>query len=88
MSMKFILCIFIAIDDRRIKKTHPKGQIYPIEVKVGKGGSLRSLHLMLEKYPNCPQGLVLYSDTYKQLPEQKLVFLPLYSVATLGDRHI
>lgn len=65
-----------------------KGQIYPIEVKSGKGGSLRSLHLMLEKYPNCPQGLVLYSDTYKQLPEQKLVFLPLYSVATLGDRHI
>ena len=31
-----------------------EGNIYPIEVKSGAGGSLRSLHLMLEKYPNCP----------------------------------
>jgi uncharacterized protein len=61
------------------------GQIYPVEVKSGKGGSLRSLHLMLEKYPNCPQGLVLYSDTCKAFPEQKLVFLPLYAVPIIGD---
>ena len=63
-----------------------EGKIYPIEVKSGSGGSLRSLQLMLEKYPNCPQGLVLYSGTYKKLPEQKLVFLPLYCVATIGDK--
>jgi len=63
-----------------------KGKIYPVEVKSGTGGSLRSLHLMLEKYPNCPQGLVLYSGPSKKLPGQKLEFLPLYSVATLGDR--
>jgi len=63
-----------------------EGKIYPVEVKSCAGGSLRSLHLMLEKYPNCPQGLVLYSGPYRNLPEQKLVFLPLYSVAAIGDK--
>lgn len=58
--------------------------ILPIEVKSGKGGSLKSLHLMLEKYQNCPFGLVLYNDVCKKLPEQKLVFMPLYYVALLG----
>ena len=62
------------------------GKIYPAEVKSGAGGSLRSLHLMLEKYPNCPGGLVLYSGPYRDLSEQKLVFLPLYSVASIGDK--
>lgn len=66
--------------------TVKKGKIYPIEVKSGTGGSLRSLHLMLEKYPNCPGGRVLYSGYYSNLPDQKLVFLPLYSVPTLCDR--
>jgi len=65
-----------------------EGKIYPVEVKSGAGGSLRSLHLMLEKYPNCPQGLVLYSGQYRNLPEQKLVFLPLYSVSTIGDKRL
>ncbi len=63
-----------------------QGKIYPVEVKSGAGGSLRSLHLMLEKYRNCPQGLVLYSGTSKKIPGRKLVFLPLYCVATIGDR--
>ena len=63
-----------------------KGKIYPIEVKSGAGGSLRSLHLMLEKYRNCPHGLVLYSGTSNNVPEQKLKFLPLYCVATIGDK--
>ena len=63
-----------------------KGAIYPVEVKSGAGGSLKSLHLMLKKYPNCPQGLVLYSGPSNTLPEQNLQFLPLYSAATIGDR--
>lgn len=62
-----------------------KGKIYPVEVKSGAGGSLRSLHLMLKKYPHCPKGLVLYSGTYRKLPEQNLEFIPLYGVATIGD---
>lgn len=59
------------------------GEIYPIEVKSGTGGSLRSLHLMLQTYHNCPKGIVLYSGSYKELPEQKLLFLPLYCAATI-----
>ena len=59
------------------------GKIFPVEVKSGAGGSLKSLHLMLEKYPNCPRGLVLYSGTYYNLQEQKLAFLPLYSIASI-----
>ncbi len=62
-----------------------QGIIYPVEVKSGVSGSLKSLHLMLEKYQNCPQGLVLYSGTYKELPEQKLTFMPLYCAAIISD---
>lgn len=65
-----------------------EGKIYPVEVKSGAGGSLRSLHLMLQKYANCPKGLVLYSGPSSTLPEQKLNFLPLYAAATIGDRRI
>lgn len=63
-----------------------QGTIYPVEVKSGPSGTLRSLHFMLEKYPNCPQGIVLYSGSYSNVPEQKLVFLPLYCAATIGDK--
>lgn len=60
-------------------------KIVPVEVKSGKGGSLRSMHLFLEKYPNCKQGLVLYSGDYKQLPEQNLIFVPVYYAAYLNN---
>jgi uncharacterized protein len=43
---------------------------------------------MLEDYPNCPSGLVLYSGTYRNLPEQKLIFLPLYSVSSVCDKRL
>ncbi len=62
------------------------GVIFPVEVKSGAGGSLKSLHLMLGKYSNCPSGLVLYSGVYKRLEEQRLEFLPLYCVGGLGGR--
>jgi uncharacterized protein len=63
-----------------------EGQIYPIEVKSGAGGSMKSLHLMLKKYPNCPNGIVLHSGSYRELPEQKLVFMPIYCAANTGDK--
>jgi uncharacterized protein len=66
--------------------TIQNGKIYPIEVKSGPGGKLKSLHIMLEKYPNCPKGLVLYSGPYKELLEQRLTFLPLYATPIIGDR--
>ncbi len=61
------------------------GNIYPIEVKSGAGGSLKSLHLFLQIYKDINKGIVLYDGVYRELPEQKLTFLPLYSAATVGD---
>lgn len=61
------------------------GKIYPVEVKAGSTGSLRSLHLMLKTYPDCPAGIVLSSRPYSRLPEQKLVFAPLYSAALINQ---
>lgn len=63
-----------------------EGEVFPLEVKSGRGGSLRSLHLMLEKYPSCPRGLVFHHGLYRERPEQKLEFLPLYAVAGLRER--
>ena len=60
------------------------GRIYAVEVKSGKGGSLRSLHLLLDNYPDCSEGLVLYSGTWAELPEQKLRFIPLYYAGSLA----
>ncbi len=61
------------------------GKIYPVEIKAGSAGSLRSLHLLLETYPDCPAGIVLSSRPYSVLPEQKLVFAPLYSAALVNQ---
>ena len=44
---------------------------------------MRSLHLMLETYPECKEGLVLYSGPYGERPEQKLRFVPLYLAGSL-----
>jgi predicted AAA+ superfamily ATPase len=61
------------------------GRIVPVEVKSGAGGSLRSLRLMLDAYPNCADGLVLYSGTYAHRPEDRLTFMPLYYAGSIGD---
>lgn len=65
-----------------------KGEIYPVEVKSGAGGSLRSIRLMLEKYSNCPKGLILNSGEYGAVPEQRLEFLPLYSIPSICDKSL
>jgi hypothetical protein len=54
------------------------GAIYPVEVKSGPAGRLRSMRLFLESFPNSPRGLVFSSGPYADLPEQKLTFVPLY----------
>ena len=53
-------------------------EIYPVEVKSGASGRLRSLHLLLDTYPSCPKGLVLSGAPYSILVDQKLIFLPIY----------
>ena len=54
------------------------GKSYPIEVKSGKAGSLKSLHMILESHPECPSGLIFSTRPFEKLREQKLIFLPLY----------
>ncbi len=61
-----------------------EGRIIPIEIKSGAAGRLRSLRLLLDTYPNCRTGYVLSCAPYAELPEQQLVFLPLYYAGTLG----
>lgn len=65
-----------------------KGRIHPIEVKSGTSGTLKSLHLFLESYKNSGQGMVFSTRPYAELPEKKLVFVPLYFAfsATGGSR--
>lgn len=60
------------------------GTIHPVEVKPGAAGTLRSLHLMLQTYPNLGEGLVLSTRPYSRLPQRKISFLPLYSAGTLN----
>ncbi len=64
------------------------GKIYPIEAKSGAAGSLKSLHMLPQKYPNCPRGLDFYNGTYKNLPEQKLEYLPLYNAGGMSGERI
>jgi predicted AAA+ superfamily ATPase len=60
------------------------GKIHPVEVKSGEAGTLRSLHLFLKNYPNCPTGVILSSRPPARLSEQHLRFLPLYLAGQLN----
>ena len=64
------------------------GRIYPLEVKSGSSGRLKSLHLFLQIYNNIPEGIVFSMRPYAQLPEKKITFVPLYFAfsATAGNR--
>ncbi|MEI6049612.1 MAG: AAA family ATPase [Bacteroidota bacterium] len=62
-----------------------KGRIYPVEIKSGSAGRLRSLHLLLKTFPECPYGIVLSTAPYAKLPDQKLVFLPIYYAYQSGN---
>jgi len=54
------------------------GKIIPIEVKSGPAGRLRSLHLLLNTFQNCPFGIIFSSAPFSELKDQKLKFIPLY----------
>ncbi len=68
------------------------GKVFPVEVKSGKTGTLRSLHSYLE-HSDCDRGIRLYGGEYSiekaETPVQKkpytLINLPLYCAARLGN---
>jgi len=59
------------------------GEVIPIEVKSGKSGSLKSLHLLLSTYANIKTSYVFTEDKYGELPEQKIKFRPLFHAGTI-----
>ncbi len=56
------------------------GKIYPVEVKRGPSGKLKNLHLFLQTYRNCPEGLVFSTRPYATMAESKITFMPIYFV--------
>jgi len=52
--------------------------IIPIEVKSGKAGKLRSLHLFLEGHGGSPYGIKISAQNYMQ--NNKIVSYPLYAI--------
>lgn len=59
---------------------------YPVEVKSGSSGSLRSLHMYLKEYPKTKEAYVLSSQQYSELKEQKLKFIPIYFSHSLSNQ--
>jgi uncharacterized protein len=59
------------------------GEIIPIEIKSGKSGKLKSLHLLLKEYPSINQAYVFTEDKYGEIPEQKIKFRPLFFASSL-----
>ncbi len=64
------------------------GNWFPVEVKSGSSGSLRSLHLFLKEYPQTTEGIVLSSQSFSVLAEQKLRFVPIYFAASVSSNTI
>lgn len=60
-----------------------EGEILPIEVKSGKSGSLKSLHLLLDTFSNIKNSLVFTEDKYGELSDQKIKFLPLFYAGSM-----
>lgn len=57
--------------------------IIPIEVKSGKTGSLKSLHLLLDSFPNVKMAYVFTEDKYGELKDKGIKFLPLFKAGSL-----
>jgi uncharacterized protein len=62
-------------------------RIIPIEVKSGKAGSLKSLHLLLNSYPNIQKSVVLSEAQFGISDDQKIVYLPLYYAGAIDKMY-
>jgi predicted AAA+ superfamily ATPase len=56
------------------------GEVLPIEVKSGKGSSLKSMHAFLNTHPQSSFGIRLSTHNYSV--HEKIVSYPLYAIAT------
>lgn len=55
-----------------------EGKIYPVEVKSGPAGRLKSMHIYLNEIQNSSKGYVLSTAVHKKQLVNNLVFLPYY----------
>ncbi len=55
------------------------GQIYPIEVKSGPAGKLKSLHIFLSEHPDIKKGYVMSPIVFEKQLVEKVVFIPIYT---------
>ncbi len=58
------------------------GEIYPVEVKSGRVGRLKSINIFLNEHPHCPWGIVLNMSNIRRENKYKLKFMPLYTLLT------
>ena len=56
-----------------------KGKIYPVEVKSGSAGRLKSMHLYLKEVENSTIGYVLSSSIHDKQLVDNLLFMPFYT---------
>ena len=63
------------------------GNFYPIEVKDGPSGRLKSLHIFREKY-DPPYSLVFNAGLKGVLKKEKIIFLPLYFAGSFAQHGI
>lgn len=57
----------------------------PIEVKSGRGKTLKSLHLFLESHPHCPYGIRFSTQNYSRY--ENIHSYPLYAIAQVMASH-
>ncbi len=61
-------------------------EIIPVEVKSGSAGSLKSLHLLLNQFPQIKNAYVFSHADYTKLTEKNLEFIPIYYAAFLASK--
>ncbi len=55
------------------------GEIFPVEVKSGPAGKLKSMHIFLDEHPHSRHGYVMSPVAFQQQKVNKLVFAPVYA---------
>jgi len=55
------------------------GVIYPIEVKSGAAGSLRSIHQFLDEHPESPFGIAFSPTAHEKRRDGRILFVPIYT---------
>jgi len=55
------------------------GKIFPIEVKSGPAGRLKSLHIFLKEHHNVTNGYVMSPVVFEKTNVDKLIFMPVYT---------